>query len=274
MIAILMATFNGEKFLSEQIDSIIKQTYHDWSLFIRDDGSSDNTLDIINTYIKGNHNIHLIQDDYSKKGAKWNFMHLLELIDADYYMFCDQDDVWHPNKVSRELSEIQKIEKPGVPALVCSDLCIVDQFLQTIDESFWRYMKLRPSLLVQKRYAISCNLFTGCTMMFNNKAKEISLPFTEYMMLHDYWVGLNVIAHDGAIGAIPEQLILYRQHQNNVCGAQPIGKSFSYYIRKVISIGKVIRDYKEKFLMANNIYNGKVNLFYFLFNRFVYLAKR
>ena len=269
-----MATYNGGKYLSEQIDSIFKQTYHDWKLYIRDDGSSDDTINIINTYIKGNHNIHLIQDDYSKKGAKWNFMHLLESIDADYYMFCDQDDVWLPNKISRELSEIQKIEKPGVPALVCSDLCIVDPSLQTIDESFWRYMKLRPSFLTQKRYAISCNLFTGCTMIFNNKAKEVSLPFTEYMILHDYWIGLNVIAHNGAIGAIPEQLILYRQHQNNVCGAQPIGKSLSYYTGKIRYINKVARDYREKFLMANNIYKGKIGILYFLYNRLVYLVKR
>lgn len=274
MVAILMATYNGEKYVASQIESIIGQTYKDWSLYIRDDGSRDKTAKIISSYAKKYYNIHVIDDEYDNNGAKWNFMHMLELVDEEYYMFCDQDDVWLPDKIEKSLNRLKKIERKGCPALVCCDLRVVDQSLNVIYESYWKYMKLRPSFLVNKKYAISCNLFTGCTMMFNKEAKKISFPVSESMMLHDYWVGLNVIAHKGNISAINETLILYRQHSTNVCGAIPIGKNLSYYWGKIIGVKDVVHDYSDKFRMANAIFNGEIGVFYFLLNKIVYLIKR
>ncbi len=274
MVAILMATYNGETYVAEQIESILSQTFSDWVLYIRDDGSTDKTLDILESFRNKCDKINIITDDYKCKGAKWNFMHLLEIIDADYYMFCDQDDIWLPNKIEVSLSALLKKEQVGSPSLVCSDLIVVNQSLVTIYHSFWSYMKLNPNLLVQRKFAISCNLFTGCTMMFNKAAKEISLPVHPAMILHDYWVGLNVIANNGNISVISEPLILYRQHQNNVCGAQPIGKSLSYYIHKITDINEVVKDYKEKYIMSNIVFKKKICLGYFLFYRLIYLLRR
>lgn len=274
MVAILMATYNGEMYVAEQIESILNQTFSDWVLYIRDDGSTDKTVEILESFRNKCDKINLVTDDYNNKGAKWNFIHLLEIVDADYYMFCDQDDIWLPNKIEKSFSSLMKIEQFGIPSLVCCDLRVANQSLSTIYDSFWKYMKLSPKLLIQRKYAISCNLFTGCTMMFNRAAKEVSLPVHPTMILHDYWVGLNVIANNGNISVISEPLILYRQHQNNVCGAQPIGKSLSYYINKIIGINEVIKDYKDKYHMSNVIFKGKISIVYFLFNRFVYILRR
>lgn len=274
MVAIIMATYNGAEYVASQIESIIGQTYKDWDLYIRDDGSCDETAKILLSYVKKYHNIHFIDDVYEKKGAKWNFMHLLEMVDEEYYMFCDQDDVWLPDKIEKSLNRLKEIEHKGCPALVCCDLKVVDQSLNVIFDSYWDYMKLRPSLLVNKKYAISCNLFTGCTMLFNKEAKNVSFPVSELMILHDYWVGLNVIAHKGNVSSINETLILYRQHSTNVCGAIPIGKNLSYYWGKIIGIKDVINDYNAKFRMANAVFNGRIGVLYFILNKIIYLIKR
>ena len=269
-----MATFNGERYVAEQINSILNQTIDDWCLYIKDDGSTDNTESILKSYSDEYDKIRLIKDDYPRKGAKWNFMHLLELIDADYYMFCDQDDIWLPTKIEDSYNKLIQIEEVDKPALVCCDLKVVDSDLNTISNSFWKYMKLSPFLLLQKRYAISCNLFTGCTMLFNKKAKEISFPIDDSIILHDYWIGLNVIANNGLISPISNQLILYRQHNYNVCGAHEIGKSLSYYWEKIVGVKKVFLDYKDKYNQANAIFREGVTWPYFIINKIIFVCKR
>ena len=106
MIAILMSTYNGERYLREQIDSLLNQTYKDWKLYIRDDGSTDETISIIESYVNDYPDlIVLLKDDLGNLGSARSFMRILSVVDADYYMFCDQDDVWLPNKV-KDLSLI------------------------------------------------------------------------------------------------------------------------------------------------------------------------
>jgi glycosyltransferase involved in cell wall biosynthesis len=96
-IAILMATYNGEKYLGEQIDSLLAQTNMDWQLYIHDDGSTDNTQAILQEYAQKHSNIHILEYE-SQRGAMKNFLSLLQRVEADYYMFCDQDDVWLKQK--------------------------------------------------------------------------------------------------------------------------------------------------------------------------------
>ena len=141
MIAILMATYNGSRYLREQIDSILSQTNDNWQLYIHDDGSTDSTMDIIleycNKYIG---KIVYLNDAQKHRGAAMSFMYLLKQVEADYYMFCDQDDVWLPNKVEQEFKSITEYSNEK-PILVFSDLYIVDEKLNVIEKSYWRYMR-------------------------------------------------------------------------------------------------------------------------------------
>ena len=121
-VAILMATYNGEKYLREQIDSLIAQTYRDWTLYIQDDGSKDATLDIIKEY--SDERIVLVDVGLTRQGACMNFMSLLNMVESKYYMFCDQDDVWFVDKIEKELARMKMVEaEKGIetPIIVHTD---------------------------------------------------------------------------------------------------------------------------------------------------------
>ena len=125
MIAILMATYNGEKYIETQLKSILCQTIRDWVLYIRDDGSTDRTLSVISKFIKKDIRIKLVSDTVEHRGADNSFMWLLNKVNADYYMFCDQDDYWLPNKIENTISRMDSIEKErgeSTPIIVHSDV--------------------------------------------------------------------------------------------------------------------------------------------------------
>lgn len=273
-LAILLATYNSSRYLAEQLDSLENQIYRDFTLYIRDDGSTDSTLQILRDYQARYGNIVVLHDPKRARRAMGSFIWLLDKVDADYYMFCDHDDVWLPQKVERSLAKIREIEEADRPALVCTDLIVTDSDLKTISPSLWSYMKLRPELLTKPRYAISCNLFTGCTMIINRAARDISLPVSPRAVMHDSWIGLRVIAAGGAVGWISEPQILYRQHGANVFGAQQAGGTLKYYLHKAKSIGSVADSYSRNFLMAKDALNGKLSIVKFLFFRILYLLKR
>ncbi len=112
MVAILLSTYNGQLYLKEQIDSLLDQTYKNWCLFVRDDGSSDDTLQIISTYAKKcPERIVLLTDNRGNIKPAASFMQLLSMVDMDYYMFCDQDDIWLSTKIERTYEEMVSIEK-------------------------------------------------------------------------------------------------------------------------------------------------------------------
>lgn len=150
-IAILMATYNGEKYLQEQIDSILSQTYTDWTLYIQDDGSSDNTIGIINSYIQKEKKCVLIDRGLTRQGAGMNFMSLLNIVESQYYMFCDQDDIWLPNKIVISLNKIKEEENKhkDTPIIVHTDRTHVDSQLNTICKS-----EFNPRGINEKRLAL------------------------------------------------------------------------------------------------------------------------
>jgi rhamnosyltransferase len=203
-----------------------------------------------------------------------SFFWMLENIDATYYMFCDHDDIWLPQKVELSLSKIREIERDNRPALVCCDLVVTDSNLNTIGPSLWSYMKLRPELLTKLKYAISCNLFTGCTMIINRAARDISLPISPRAVMHDSWIGLRVLAAGGDVAWIPTPLILYRQHTDNLFGAHRVSRSRSYYLHKLRTIKGVMATYRQNFLMAKDALGGRVSVAQYLFYRILYLIRR
>lgn len=272
MVEILLSTYNGEKYIKEQVDSILQQTYMDWHLLIRDDGSTDSTIDIINQYIsKYPDKISLLARD-KNLGSMRSFEQLLNSADATYYMFCDQDDVWLPQKIENALSCIKSIETSNTPAVVFSDLQVVDEHLQIIHPSFFQNARINPSYLLRKETLAVNNCAAGCTMLFNEEAKKLSLPFGKNAMMHDAWILLSVLANNGAIKQIQFADILYRQHGKNVCGSYGVEYNFKYILSKVISLRTVLKVYKSLYLQANEIFG--MNIFSFIYQRVKYLCKR
>lgn len=232
-IAILMATYNGEKYICQQIDSILSQTCKDWELYIHDDGSTDHTIAAAESYVeKYPDKIHLI-DGKSTGGAKYNFFYLFGQVEAAYYMTCDQDDVWLDKKIELTYDKMLTIEdKADVPCLVYTELRVVDGELNTIADTMSEYQ----SLDCHKRTINQCilqNSVTGCTMMVNRALRDKMLHITDIdnTIMHDWWAAL-VAAQFGKTAFIDEPTILYRQHGDNSLGALGINK-LSYIVRRV-----------------------------------------
>ena len=219
MIAILLCTYNGERFLKEQIDSLLKQTNQNFEIYIHDDGSSDATLAIVADYTERHRGkIHYLNDEVKHRGAGASFMWLLNKIDADYYMFCDQDDVWLPDKVEHTYKRIKEVEceHSGVPILIHTDLQVCDENLQMLYPSFWKYQNFKVDISKKKEYIGFGNIVTGCTMIINREVKDVAFPYNNELM-HDYWLALCV-AKNGYIDNLKEATILYRQHGSNTAG--------------------------------------------------------
>lgn len=215
-VAILMSTYNGERYISSQLDSIINQTHTNFRLYIRDDGSIDNTIQIINDYVNRDSRIVLVNDSIKHRGVKNSFLWLLEQVECEYYMFCDQDDVWLPKKISESLKYITQ-SKVSQPTVVCTDLFLVNQDLDIINKSMWETHHIRK--LVNNKDGLKiASMFPGCTMLFNHMAKEIALSETFEFPLHDMQISLTTYKHNGVIIPIHSSLIKYRQHSNNVVG--------------------------------------------------------
>lgn len=223
--AILMSTYNGERYIDEQIISILNQTFKNWDLYIRDDGSTDNTIEIIRKYQFRYNNIHVIQDSVAHRGVIGSFLYLLANVDSDIFMFCDQDDVWLPDKIQICLDAIMKTPKDA-PTLVTTDLIIVDNDLNVINQSMWAVTHI-TNIVNRPKYLQVATMYTGCTIMFNNAVKKLMM--NEQIpdnVLHDQFACLTTYKHSGKIIPITTPTILYRQHGNNVVGIKS-----SHYIR-------------------------------------------
>lgn len=218
-IAILMATYNGDKYLRQQIESIINQTYRDFILYIRDDGSCDKTVEIVHDYARRDRRIHLISDTINHRGCGDSFKFLASNVDADYYLFSDQDDLWNNNKVELTLQTLIEHEKIGTPIVVHTDLEIVDENLNTLQPSFFKYTHREPEKASDLKYTCAYPTITGCTAAFNRKARDLYIKTPKTWCLHDQLLGLVVVANGGEIVPIYEQTLKYRQHSSNVLGA-------------------------------------------------------
>jgi glycosyltransferase involved in cell wall biosynthesis len=243
-ISICMATYNGEQFLGQQLESILVQSNQDWQLLVRDDGSSDNTARIIKDYANRlPAKIRLVTDNGNHLGASLNFGKLLEYADTEYIMFSDQDDVWLPNKIELTLNAMKAAEQiyPDRPILIHTDLQVMDSQLNTIANSLWNYQKLFPETGDDLNRIMARNVITGCTVMINRKAKAVSIPVPDEAIMYDWWVALNVCKH-GKIIYVSIPSVLYRQHSKNRLGAQRARKidiihflKKLYYIKKLLS---------------------------------------
>ena len=226
-VNILMSTYNGQQFLAEQIRSIQEQSYSDWTLFIRDDGSSDNTKEILKDFEHQDSRIHLIDSDKSDNlGVIKSFHKLVNHDRADYYFFSDQDDVWLPNKLELSLKEAQNY-LADLPLMVYMDLKVVNQDLEIMTESMVKSQSHHANTeLVQE---LTENTVTGGVAMINHALAEMWQE-TDDILMHDWYLALLASAF-GNLVFIDQPGELYRQHSDNVLGARTLSKRFKKWIR-------------------------------------------
>ncbi|HGA3610292.1 TPA: glycosyltransferase family 2 protein [Streptococcus agalactiae] len=221
-VNILMATYNGEKFLAQQIESIQKQTFKEWNLLIRDDGSSDKTCDIIRNFTAKDSRIRFInENEHYNLGVIKSFFTLVNYEVADFYFFSDQDDVWLPEKLSVSL-EAAKHKASDVPLLVYTDLKVVNQELNILQDSMIRAQSHHANTTLLPE--LTENTVTGGTMMINHALAEKWFTPNDILM-HDWFLAL-LAASLGEIIYLDLPTQLYRQHDNNVLGARTMDKRF------------------------------------------------
>ena len=249
MITVLLAVYNGEKFLKPQIESILNQTVRDIKILIRDDGSNDKSPEIIAEYAsKFPNKISVIKGEPTGSAVS-NFGEMLKQCDDDYIMFADQDDVWFEDKVQKTFDAMLKAESedPDLPVLVHTDLVVTDSELNTISDSFFNYQKIIPEDLTINKLLVQ-NYVTGCTVMINRILKNRAIPIPESAAMHDWWLALAASAF-GKIVTVNQPLMYYRQHGQNHVGAKA-GSGFEFIIRKIKTINTVRDNYDSTYRQA------------------------
>lgn len=236
-VDILISTYNGGAYLAELLASLLGQSFTDWRLIARDDGSSDDTVEILKEFAKAHRDkVTIVRDTRKRLRPCQSFAHLLEKSKADYAMFCDQDDLWLPEKIAVTLKAMKGLEEryKGFPLLVHTDMKVADSALKVIAKSFWRFQHLDPAM---KRFnnLLVFNNVTGCTMMINAKLREMALPLPKAAILHDWWLAIVASAF-GRIEYVRTPTVLYRQHGSNETGA--VKYSLNYFASRLKDLDK------------------------------------
>ena len=250
-VTILLSTYNGEQFLAEQIKSIQEQTYRDWQLLIRDDGSTDGTRAVIEDFCHKDDRIAFInRKNPQNLGVIQSFHSLLKYQDSDFYLFSDQDDVWLPDKIAMQLAEADKYDS-SLPLLVYTDLKVVDQELQVVHESMIRTQSDHANTeLIQE---LTENTVTGGVSMINRALADLWTGQEEHeLLMHDWYLGLLAAAF-GNLVYIDKPGELYRQHSNNVLGARTLRKRVKNWVRPHVLFAKYWKLIKDSQTQARNL---------------------
>tara|TARA_R110002072_G_scaffold99008_1_gene217959 strand:+ start:67091 stop:68149 length:1059 start_codon:yes stop_codon:yes gene_type:complete len=216
-VFVVLATWNGGKYVAAQIESILAQTESDWTLLIRDDGSIDETPSILANYGARDQRIELLQDARGRLGPAQSFGVLIRTAldrGADYVCLADQDDVWDPSKVADQLQQMLETEQEhGVdcPALIYSDMVVTDHRLEILQPSFNQVEKPPVDAEQFLRGLLTRNYVPGCTIMVNRALLQFSLPLPLIEMMHDHWLTLCA-ASTGVVRCIQRPLLQYRRH--------------------------------------------------------------
>lgn len=248
-IAILLATYNGEKYLKEQLDSIISQTNNKFDLFIRDDGSNDGTWKILKQYEHLYCNVHCLKNTSNQHGQLLNFSYLFSYVkkmnEYRYIMFSDQDDIWFPEKVEQSISKIK--ESSNEPSLLYTNYVVYDQ---NRNEKKIAYTKRYPEAF--ERIFVQ-NWLMGCTMVLNKKMIDKIYSIPKGTDNHDYWIALVASLNDNII-YLDKPTMLHRLHNGNVTTKSNKGN----FERKVLRIFRILlsgKFRKSKYKMWDNVEN-------------------
>lgn len=250
-IAILLATYNGAPFLAGQLQSLADQTDTSFVVLVRDDGSSDATLAILSDYARRfPGRFETVECATARAGALGSFSALLQTAVADprhfgYFMFCDQDDIWLPEKVARLRALVRsRGYRSETPRLAHSDMVVVAPDLAPLARSFWRSqgLDIRNSRLDR---LLMQNTVTGHACIFNRQLAELALPIPPDALMHDWWMALTAAAL-GEILTLDTPLSLYRQHGGNTLGCSPERRKLSRFLS--------VRHWRNKILKRGTIH--------------------
>ena len=249
-IEILMATYNGETYIREQIDSIINQTYKNWVLLVRDDNSKDNTVSIIEEYEQKDSRIRLLRDKKGNLGFVRNFEELMANSLEDFIMFSDQDDYWIENRIEKYIEIITNLSSEDMkkPLLIHSNSFICDKELNIKKEKFISNCAEDKEFdIVFFNYIVQ-----GSTALINRKLVNLALPFSSKVTLHDRY--LHLLAEFlGKRIFLNQSLMKYRQHDNN-----KIGASYSI-VKKILKKKYFNNEDRELILEIRNKYIENIN---------------
>lgn len=266
-IQILLATYNGEQFIRQQLDSLFAQSFQDFTILVRDDGSTDKTLEIVNAYSqKYPSRISFIKDNKKNVGATQNFGILLENSNSDYIFFCDQDDIWLPNKMEVSLEKMSALENGNItiPCLIFSDMSAMDESGNITHNSVWQQLHLHPNYFTLNRLLVQ-NIPHGCSMLINKAMRNLAVPIPTTAMLHDHWIAL-LAASCGKFDFIEQPTLLLRNHTQNVTRKKTTliqkikrfttnflsKKEYEYYITLRVNQAKAIQLRSSTFISDEN----------------------
>ena len=223
-IEIILATYNGEKYLREQLDSVLANTFTDFEIHICADGSTDGTLEIAREYVEKYSQITLWENQ-ENQGYTKNFLQAVKRETASYFMFCDQDDIWMPDKIEQTYRAIKEAEEAKeIPILVYTDAFNYDNDTKKDTGSFHKTSHL-DTKKVDTAHLFMENKCIGCTIMCNAKVRDYITELPEEIRVHDWWVAL-ICSHFGKVVYLDKMTLHYRQHRDNMIGTS----SFFHYL--------------------------------------------
>lgn len=231
-IAVLLSAYNGELFIREQLDTLLNQDLcRPYEVYVRDDGSSDNTVEIVNGYVRDYPEMfHWIVDNKGNLGPKKSFLTLMEAVDSDYYLFCDQDDIWFKDKIKMSikcLSELEDSAPEGTPCCIFTTARVSAADGKTIiDENLWHYAHVEPAKAIKDIYhnVVYTDAAFGCTMAFNDAAKskvKTDRRIDKAFGGHDEVICYACLAY-GRISYITTPTMVYRRTGSNASDVRNI----------------------------------------------------
>ena len=261
-VQILLATFNGEEFLCQQLDSIINQEYKLWELLIHDDGSFDNTISILNEY-QNNYpkKIRLLNDQIIFSSASKNFFHLIEnrSREADLFCLCDQDDIWHKSKLQLIIERYNSKENKE-PVLIHSDLSLIDTRGKLLEKSHDKLINYQKNFITKKN-ALYYNPVPGCAMTINAALAD-KIFYSKYLVMHDWWILLSAMYINATVLYIKSPLVKYRQHSKNVLGYKKIN-IFLLIIRLFFKIPRYLENVKKAYYQSKQFHHQSEIKYFF-----------
>jgi len=290
-VDILLSTFNGEQFLQQQLDSLVRQNYTNWNLIVRDDGSSDSTVAILESFMKEHDSkVHIIRDGLHLDVAE-SFLKLLRLSKNPYILFCDQDDIWHPDKINTLLTLMLKTESGRVDIPVCafSKAELIDQLnipMKIVVPDIHRFnINTKPTAFFFANYV------PGCCLMLNSKVRVLADLFDCKGLYHDHFC-IIITAILGKLAFCPNSLISYRIHEKNTVGYRRIKLNFrdrlfliKAQFKRILSNNKYRDLYSTYLSLIKSVYSfganeyligewGKVIKMYSNINNLTFFARK
>jgi glycosyltransferase involved in cell wall biosynthesis len=228
LVSIAMATYNGEHYVAQQLDSILNQTYKNLEIVIVDDHSNDGTYAILQEYANKYHNIILVRN-IANLGVSQSFSKCLSMTNGDFIALSDQDDVWFKDKIEVLVDNI------GDNMLIHSDDVVVDNNLHVLYESHFAMSK-NPNWQQFNDYLVNVNV-TGCTVLVSRKLLDIALPIPKEFVIHDWYLAI-IAAYYNKIKLLNKPLLYYRQHNNNVSGVRK--KTYQVFMKHTAIFAKCL----------------------------------